>query len=100
MGSGHTTMWYKGRPVWIMHYGGWYAEEAIPFLKQCLRQAYEFDRVFYGGRGPACVRGERFTYVNRYLGTFDDFRGEESIFDLDGACRGYHWYHGMSLIRR
>lgn len=95
--SGHTTIWLNDEPVWIMHYGGWYTEDALPFLKECLHRAYVTEKRFYGGRGPVIVRGERFTYVNRYLGSFDQFEGDEGILDLEGKSCGYHWYHGMLL---
>lgn len=95
--SGTTTIWFSGEPVWIMHYGGWYFEEALPFLKECLHRAYVTEEYFYGGRGPVFVRGDRFTYVNRYHGMFAEFHGEEGIFDFDGKCAGFHWYRGMSL---
>jgi len=96
---GTTTIWYENQPIWIMHYGGWYVDVAIPFLKTCLHRAYIDERRFYGGRGPAFVRGELFTYVNRIeRNHFDSFAGEERIFDLNEQCFGYHWYRGMSLL--
>ena len=83
-----------------MHYGGRYAKKAIPFLKSCLQRAYVQERCFYGGRGPIFVRNENFTYVNKIeRGGFDDFAGEEKIFDLSEQCQGNHWYRGMSLIK-
>ncbi len=97
--AGTTTIWYKGVPVWVMNYGGEYAKDAIPFLKSCLNRAYVDEYRFYGGRGPAFVRGERFTYVNQIeRGNFIDFVGEERIFDLSEVCFGYHWYRGMTLF--
>ena len=95
--TGTTTIWYRGRPLWVMHYGGRYEKEAIPFLKFCLRRAYT-ERRFYGGRGPNFMRDDRFTYVNKIeRNNFRDFAGEERIFDTSGQCFGYHWYRGMSL---
>lgn len=95
--TGTTTIWFRGKPVWVMHYGGWYEKEAIPFLKRCLSRAYA-ERRFYGGRGPVFVRDDRFTYINRIeRNNLRDFAGEEKIFDLSEKCLGYHWYRGMSL---
>jgi len=92
--TGITTIWFREKPVWMMHYGGWYEKEAIPFLKFCLRRAY-IERHFYGGRGPNFMRDDRFTYVNRIEhNNFRDFAGEERIFDLSEKCLGYHWYRG------
>lgn len=97
--TGMTTIWHNDLPVWAMHYGGEYAEIAIPFLKECLRQAYVEEHRFYGGRGPVFVRGERFTYVNTILREdITDFEGREVIYDLNGQPLGQHWYRGMSLI--
>src|SRR3989339_720574 len=52
---GTTTIWLAEKPVWIMHYGGWYNELVIPFLKRALLRNYNAD-VFTGGRG---LRGFR-----------------------------------------
>jgi hypothetical protein len=101
MSSGQTIIWHKGVPVWTMHYGGRYAEIAIPFLKECLNRAYVKERRFYGGRGPYFVQEGRFTYVNRIVReSFANFEGEERIYDLSEQCFGYHWYRGMSLLKR
>ncbi len=98
--TGQTMIWHKDVPVWVMHYGGAYAKIAIPFLKECLSQAYVEDRQFYGGRGRHCVRGESLTYFNNmFKFSFYNFKGMEKIFDSTGECLGYHWYHGMSLLK-
>jgi hypothetical protein len=98
---GQTVIWHQDVPVWTMHYGGRYAKIAIPFLKECLHRAYVTERRFYGGRGPYFVRGDRFTYINQSSReTFADFEGEERIFDLSEQDLGYHWYRGMSLLKR
>ncbi len=97
--AGSTTIWHEDKPVWIMHYGGRYAKIAVPFLKSCLHRAYVDERRFYGGRGPAFVRDEHFTYVNKIeRNNFADFVGEEHVFDLNEQCLGHHWYRGMSLL--
>jgi hypothetical protein len=97
--NGSTTIWYKGVPVWVMTYQGYYDKVALPFLKECLLQAYVTERKFYGGRGPGLVRGEGFTYTNQIAPTaFTNFEGEEHVFDLKGRPRGYHSYRGMSLL--
>lgn len=98
--SGTTTIWYQNQPVWIMHYGGWYAKSAIPFLKTCLHRAYVEERLFYGGRGPTWVRyKQQMVYLNNIARpAFEDFEGEERINDIRTNCLGYHWYRGMSLL--
>jgi hypothetical protein len=82
LSSGTTTIWFKNEPVWVMHYGGWYDMEVIPFLKKCLLRAYR-KREFYGGRGPVLVRGKDYVYENQVTDRrFEVARGEESICDL------------------
>ncbi|MEK7552098.1 MAG: DUF5680 domain-containing protein [Patescibacteria group bacterium] len=96
--SGMTIIFYRDQPVWMMHYGGWYDEKAIPFLKTCLQKAYK-KRQFLGGRGPMLARGRGLFYQNQPRSSgFDDFSGEEWI---SGPTRffGRHWYHGMSLLK-
>lgn len=95
--TGTTIIWFRGKPLWVMHYGGRYEKEAIPFLKSCLHRAYS-ERRFYGGRGPYFMKNDRFTYVNRIEhNNFREFAGEERVFNSDEQCLGYHWYRGMSL---
>ena len=99
--AGTKTIWVKDQPVWIMHYGGWYKKEAIPFLKSCLQRAYVEERRFYGGRGPYFVHDKKFAYVNKIeRNDFADFAGEERIFYyVSEQPLGYHWYRGMSLLK-
>lgn len=95
--TGTTTIWFREKPLWAMHYGGRYEKEVIPFLKYCLRRAYS-ERRFYGGRGPNFMRNDHFTYVNQIEhSSFREFSGEERIFNINEKCMGYHWYRGMSL---
>ena len=98
MSSGTTTIWRHDEPIWVMHYGGWYAKEVIPFLKTCLRQAYD-ERHFYGGRGRPSVKIDDYIYEN-FLerNDFNDFMGQERIIDVFGKQYGHHWYRGMSPI--
>ena len=97
--AGWTVIYYLGKPVWQMHYQGRYAKNAIPYLKQCLHQAYVINRRFYGGRGPAFVRGERFTYINAIESPdFEKFSGLETIYDENAQWLGYHEYRGLLLF--
>lgn len=99
---GTTTISYKGEPVWVMQYGGWYKPEAISFLRHCLRLNYK-ENIFYGGRGPEHVAGKiagkKVGYINRlFHGEFVNFSGEEEILDYHCLRLGHHWYRGMSLL--
>lgn len=95
---GSTMIWHDGIPVWVMYYGGWYEKVAIPFLKDCLRRVYVDEQCFYGGRGPRFMQSKLFTYINRIeRNNFDDFSGEECIYNIDEMILGRHWYNGMLL---
>lgn len=104
--TGMTVIAFEGKPVWTMHYGGYYHEAVIPFLKRCLAEAYEND-VFFGGRGGAYRKDGDYTYFNnlRDGSTFVEFSGEEFIVNADTsevlgkpAILGKHWYRGGMLF--
>ena len=97
--SGMTTIWFKDRPIWVMHYWGNYADSATSFLKDALMQCYKHD-LFYGGRGPlVCPGPDGLLYRNQYTSNrFERFAGREEIVSLPGATvLGWHEYAGMSL---
>jgi hypothetical protein len=103
---GTTVIWAAERPVWVMHYGGWYEEGVIPFLKRALMRNYK-DNVFLGGRGPEQFEGEDHTlqYLNNVeLNFFCNFRGHEYIIStsdqsgaVPGSLMGEHLYFGGLL---
>ncbi len=103
---GTTVIWVAERPVWVMHYGGWYDERAIPFLKRALMCNYR-DDVFLGGRGPERLEGEGHTlqYLNKVeQNDFGNFRGYEYIIATSdqsgvpaGQKLGEHYYFGGLL---
>ncbi len=101
--AGTTTIFHKGKPVWVMNYGGMYPKECIPFLKQALRVQYMSNK-FNGGRGPSLLTSEHSSliYQNKTeFNSFNRFKGYESIFAFErGNTRyvGHHDYWGMSLI--
>jgi len=100
--AGMMTIWFDKIPVWIMHYGGEYPEQVIPFLKLALQDTI-MRQDFIGGRGPKrFVHGNypNLLYVNTVdndLDRFSNFSGLESIFE-NGHTVGHHYYRGMSLI--
>lgn len=113
---GTTTIWLAERidqfrlskkPVWVMHYGGWYDERAIPFLKRALMRNYR-EKIFTGGRGPERLEGEDHTlqYLNRVKNrsNFLSFEGTEQIITTSeqwglpvGQKVGEHHYFGGIL---
>ncbi len=103
--TGITLIWYTENgqeiPVWAMHYGGYYVERAIPFLKECLASAYR-QQLFFGGRGPTWYKDEETSllYINQpNKGHFGNFKGEENIYDQkNNLLLGHHWYRGHYLI--
>jgi len=102
--AGTTTIWYQGKPVWFMSYGGIYPERLIPALKHALRRTYS-KALFNGGRGESLGDFEAGVFYVNHVETndFSQFRGrEEIIVRSPGTCigesRGYHDYWGMSLL--
>lgn len=105
LGASHgmTVILRAGRPMWAMHYGGWYHYRVLPFLKRALGLNYDSD-IFLGGRGPARLEGEDHTlqYINRVeCSFFSDFRGHEQIITTSqgagfppGTVLGEHRYFG------
>ncbi len=95
MSLGSTAIWLSpNKPVWMMSYGGQYQEREIPFLKDCLRKNYLDEPKFCGGRGPRCIRGKSYTYLNNFGGSgFSSGNGKEKILSLEGTELGHHWYH-------
>ncbi|TSC56630.1 MAG: Uncharacterized protein G01um101418_254 [Parcubacteria group bacterium Gr01-1014_18] len=104
---GSTVIWIAGRPVWLMHYGGWYDEPVIPFLKRALMQNYS-ENFFWGGRGPERLEGESHTlqYLNNVeQNDFNSFRGSEYIISTsdqsgkpEGQKLGGHHYFGGLFV--
>lgn len=103
--AGTTTIWHANVPVWVMHYGGCYEEQAIPFVKSALEREYRGHR-FQGGRGPRWYQEGALSYSNhiRPRSDFAEFSGREEVFYRDPQQApgtlflGYHDYWGMSLI--
>lgn len=100
---GMTIIRYVGHPVWVMHYGGWYDEKAIPFLKQTLFLNYS-GNIFLGGRGPKFLEKADRTmqYSNQVeINSFAKFYGHEYIVSgsiktgvPEGELLGEHRYFG------
>ena len=99
--AGTTTIWYDDKPVWVMHYGGYYKESAISLLKKALAKTYKSSQ-FFGGRGPLSLSESKnsLIYINYpKINDFEKFEGREVIFDTKkNICLGYHEYWGMSLL--
>ena len=96
--SGSTTIFLDDIPVWAMHYGGWYTEEAAEIVKAALREAYEKNQ-FFGGRGPIEFVHNGIFYANRPQGDFNNFSGREELRRIDHSeILGFHEYWGISLL--
>ena len=97
--SGQTIIFRDEFPLWIMSYEGYYLDDAIDFLKTCLRKAYCEEKRFYGGRGPIVVQNstQNHSYFNSIIRSeFEDFAGEERII-FNGIVVGRHSYRGMLM---
>ena len=104
--TGTTTILVEDEPVWFMSYMGYYRKEDLPFLKSVLKRTYEKGE-FIGGRGPLSAMSGDLVYTNKVSeegssgclkGSFDCFKGEESICDQTGL-RGCHSYWGTRINR-
>lgn len=103
---GTTIVWFKGVPVFIMSYGGWYDKEVIPFLKEALQLNYQQKR-FLGGRGPLIHYQSSNSGNTNLLAYFnnpkwmsvDSFDGWEEIAErATGKRKGYHEYWGRFIL--
>lgn len=107
--NGSTIITFFNVPIWAMSYGGFYTDQAIDFLKNILRRAYE-EKKFLGGRGESSYGGiivpqEKhimLEYKNSFEGNFERFSGREDIHENpltpNPELWGYHQYFGMALI--
>lgn len=100
--TGVTKVRYDGETVHAGHYGGFYPERVLWFLKFALKQP-KTPGEFAGGRGPRFFPDERGTlvYVNTPEpgSTFSRYHGKEEIFDVrTGTSLGFHEYWGMSFL--
>jgi hypothetical protein len=106
---GQTIIYRDDIPVWVMQYQGDYAEDAIPFLKEALREAYS-NRNFIGGRGPAKYERDGWYYENHSVrkpgstsimvaNSFQMFSTFESIIG-PGGWKGYHLCTGGFCFQR
>lgn len=91
--AGITTIWYEGKIVFLMTYSGAYDEEAIPFLKKALLEAYRCKE-FNGGRGPKFFKKGKLIYLNHWNHDERNSWGREEIWTVDGGCLGFHEYCG------
>ncbi len=98
--AGMTTVWFRGKPVWNMVYGGYYPESVVPVVRRALLAAYR-EGLFNGGRGVARFEWNSMVYLNSAQSRcFHDFHGREEVYsqDTSGKCLGWLWYMGKSLI--
>ncbi|MCX6712951.1 MAG: DUF5680 domain-containing protein [Candidatus Vogelbacteria bacterium] len=97
---GQTIITRDGVPIWQMGYAGWYEPEAIPFLKEALRETYA-KRIFLGGRGPVHYQ-KTLEYCNRIDidQSWKKFQGREDVYQRSKQSKllGYHEYRGGLLI--
>lgn len=98
-GAGSIIVWFKGTPVWVMHYRGIYSKKTMSFLKQALLNAYTQAR-FFGGRGSLILKENSLLYINRpELSEFAEFKGREEIIDVNTReVLSWDEYWGFSLV--
>ncbi len=98
-GSIQICQIHAAAPEWVMWYGGGnYEEQALPFLRNALMEAYR-HRLFFGGRGPRQVSDGELVYMNNCDGNFLKFKGVEVVVNENhGVALGLHRYWGGSLL--
>jgi len=96
--TGITTLYYDQIPFWQMKYDGAYSADALPFLKEVLKQTYGW-RSFCGGRGMAMETGA-LRYDNEWTSnSFSRFAGKEQIRErATNHLLGSHTYSGGYLF--
>ena len=78
--GGRTIVFHHGRPVWLLVYYGWVAEESQPDrLYAVLRNALKEMPEAAPYRGPERYEEGQFTYINRWEGELGRFTGREEI---------------------
>jgi len=107
--EGTTRIWHFKEPIWnpiwVMHYGGFYPKEVIPFLKEALMMSYKRSE-FNGGRGPSWYSnnsGVQYFNNSDPVIYFSQFNGSERICSSKGLESGdrevgQHDFWGMALI--
>ena len=106
--AGFTFIEYDQRRIWVMAYGGFYKQEAIPCLKAALMTNYTKGN-FYAGRGRDGYVQYGYLYMiatgNDDRFGFERFFARERVFrsvEKDGVdvpeSLGGHEVWGMSLI--
>jgi hypothetical protein len=98
--GGETKIYYRDRPVWMMHYYGAYPKSAIPILKAALRTTY-LEREFCGGRGIeefVHADGEYHNVRDVTYRSFEAFRGTEYVLLHTADKPAYHFYHGGLML--
>lgn len=101
---GTTLIWVAEKPVWIMHYGGFYVKRAIPIMKAALISAYN-QNLFIGGRGPKKFRilGNPMRYNNHtpnHSKKFEAFSGYEEVYEVlesknEKLLGEHHFFGGL-----
>lgn len=96
---GYLVISYEGQPVWRQEYSGFYEKDAIPFLKEALRMAYD-DHLFLGGRGVLEFVKNDLHYRNcpQSHQDFRNFDGIEGVYNEAGNLKGFHQYNGGRLV--
>ncbi|MFA6132298.1 MAG: DUF5680 domain-containing protein [Patescibacteria group bacterium] len=104
---GITVIFYRGKPIWLMWYQGWWRSN-VPGVLNFLRRALAAATEFRGGRGPGFFReGDGMSYTNAYDDlwdlekTFTDFRGHDLVNVWENKSPHtvyYHDYGGFALV--
>jgi hypothetical protein len=99
--GGRLVVFQEEKPVWIMVYYGWVAEEANPdAVYAILREALMNMPADAPFRGPKEHHKENLTYVNVWNGDVARYSGEEKITDEQGQVLYQAFYRGGLVDQR
>jgi len=78
--GGREVVFYRESPVWIMVYYGSIDKKIVPeSVYPTLQKALWSMPDEYPFRGPTEIQDGEYTYRNHWIGTLEEFKGEEII---------------------
>jgi len=81
--AGQEVIYYQDKAVWAMQYRGWLQKTERPsgHVYAFLRHALSAGSRSKTYRGPAKFTEDMFRYANSWSGGFENFEGQEQIYD-------------------
>lgn len=99
---GREVVHLYDKPIWAMCYRGGTHEEFEDKSKEIsvfLRKALLLIPIVFPVRGPTVYSGEKYVYLNKYVGNLFNFSGEEIILDLSLNKQVYFKNYSGGLVK-